>query len=55
MYPYDHEFTDQEKQEYINKNCNGWWSGNGIAYIQNDPNLTYSQKEEMQAYLRIYG
>lgn len=47
--------SSAEKLSYINNKCHGVWSGSSIETIENDPNLTPSQKEEMKTALRIYG
>lgn len=44
-----------EKQEYIDKNCHGMFSYTGIETIDNDPNLTPSQKEDLKTHLKIWG
>lgn len=44
-----------DKWEYIRDNCHGMFSWSGIQTIENDPNLTASQKEDLKTYLKIYG
>ncbi len=44
-----------DKWVYIRDNCHGMYSWGGIQTIENDPNLTPSQKEELKDYLKIYG
>lgn len=44
-----------EKEAYILHNCHSAYSFSGIQKIENDPNLTSSQKEELKSHLRIYG
>lgn len=55
MYSYDSDFTNKEKQDYIDKNCKGNFCYRGIQFIDNDSTLSYSQKEELKNYLRIWG
>ena len=44
-----------EKWVYIRDHCHAMYSPGGLQTIENDPNLTPSQKEELKDYLRIYG
>lgn len=44
-----------EKQAYIDQNCHGMFSYIGIETIENDPNLTASQKEDLKLHLKIWG
>lgn len=47
--------NSHEKWTYIRDNCYGMYSWSGIQKIENDPNLTASQKEDLKTYLKIYG
>lgn len=44
-----------EKQQYIDQHCHGMFSYSGIETIENDPNLTASQKEDLKMHLKIWG
>ncbi len=44
-----------DKMDYIDKNCSGTFSFSGIETIEKDPSLTYSQKEDLKSFLKIYG
>lgn len=47
--------SSHDKWTYIRDNCHGAFSWGGLQKIENDPNLTASQKEELKDYLKIYG
>lgn len=47
--------TRAEKQQYIDQYCHGMFSYSGIETIENDPNLTASQKEDLKMHLKIWG
>ncbi len=47
--------TRAEKQQYIDQHCHGMFSYGGIETIENDPNLTASQKEDLKMHLKIWG
>ena len=44
-----------EMQSYIDQNCRGMFSYSGIETIENDSNLTASQKEDLKRHLMIWG
>lgn len=44
-----------QKSDYINSNFGGVYSFSAIEYIENDPNLSPSEKQEMIIFLRAYG
>lgn len=45
----------KEKQDYILHNCHSAYSTTAMEKIENDPNLTASQKAEMKDHLFYYG
>ena len=47
--------SSTEKWDYIQNNCDGEYSYGAMARIDNDPNLTPSQKEDLKRYLTVYG
>lgn len=52
MYPDDRELTREEMQEYNRTKCLDLWNP---FVIDNDPNLTDRQKEQLHEYNRIWG
>lgn len=44
-----------EKEDYITRNCLAMFSYNGIQTIENDPDLSASQKEDLKRHLMIFG
>ena len=52
---YNRTLTYVEKNEYINRNFSGMYSYSAIETIENDPNLSPSQKEDLKTFLMIYG
>ena len=51
----DSTLSSEDKWKYINQNCHGMFSYSGMQTIDNDPNLTPAQKEDLKTYLKIYG
>ena len=49
---YNGELTTEEMREYNQKKCLDLWNPH---VIDNDPDLTDSQKEQMKNYNRIWG
>lgn len=52
MYPYDEPLTEEQMREYSHRNCLDLWNP---SVIDNDPNLTDSQKQQLKDYNRIWG
>lgn len=44
-----------QKMDYINRNFGGVYSFSAIQYIESDPSLSPSEKEELIIFLRAYG
>ncbi len=49
---YEGELTREQMQEYNRNNLHGLWNPSAI---DNDPNLTETQKEQMKDYNRVWG
>lgn len=49
---YNGPLSDEELRDYHINKCHGLWNP---YVIDNDPNLTYSQKEQLKTYNRIHG
>lgn len=47
--------TFDQKLDYINKHFDGYYSFAAIEYIENDPTLSPSDKEDLKIFLRAYG
>ena len=44
-----------QKMDYINDHFSGLYSYHAIESIENDPNLTLAQKEDLKIFLKVYG
>lgn len=44
-----------QKMDYINDHFSGLYSYHAIESIENDPNLTLAQKEDLKVFLKVYG
>lgn len=52
---YNRPLNFSEKEDYILRNCHSAYSWSALEKIENDPNLTAAQKEDLKNHLRIYG
>ena len=52
---YSPTMSDVDKWNYIQNNCSGEFSYGAMNRIDNDPTLTYTQKEDLKRYLMVYG